>query len=124
MQNMFGAPLLRQCVGMNAIFMRAPNIEAYKKMSTPDTRRKVQEFCLGKVGEVIAATMPHRIVAIGFETLSLFGKSEPDLINAKGRTLTRIGRISGIRALAVLHLSGARISNDDRRAIADRVLNY
>jgi hypothetical protein len=124
LQNMFGVPLLRQCVGINAIFMRAPTIEAYEEMSTPDIRQKVQDFCLGKVREVVAATKPRRIVAIGLQTLSLFGKSERDLVNTKGRTLTRIGDVGGFRALGVLHLSGARISNNDRRAIADRAMNY
>jgi hypothetical protein len=122
LQSMFGVQLLNQCVGLNAIFYRAPSIETYRKNIRPDQRKAIQEFCLPLANEIISICQPKCIVAIGFETLGLFGENAPDLQNEKGRVLTRVGNIFGQEAIGTLHLSGAQISTADRARIRDRIL--
>jgi hypothetical protein len=122
LQSMFGVDLLNQCVGLNAIFYRAPNLETYRNTIRRDQRKTIQEFCMPLANEIISMCQPKCIVAIGFETLSLFGESVPDLQNEKGRVLTRAGNIIGQEAIGTLHLSGAHISTADRARIRDRIL--
>jgi hypothetical protein len=122
MQNMFGTETLKKCVGLNAIFIRSPTVERFRKTVGAKTRKMISDFCLPRAEQIIQAVQPQRIVSIGFETLSLFGNTVPDIKNEKGRTLTRTGQIVGERAIATLHLSGAQISTADRERIRDRVL--
>ncbi len=126
MQRMFGQPYLAQCVGMNAIFLRAPHIDEYKRDFDKSLREQVERFCLAKVAQIIEAIDPVKIVAIGLDTLKLFGESTVDLVSdgEKQRPLTRVGKIAGRPAIATLHLSGAYISNLDRDRIRDRVLAW
>ncbi len=122
MQQMFGCAFLEGSVALNAIFVRAPSVEIFRKAISPLQRAKIEEFCLPRVERIVDAIEPRRIVAIGFETLNLFGGGGPDVRNSKGRVLTRIGQIAGREAIATLHLSGARISTIDRDRIRDRIL--
>jgi len=119
---MFGAELLTRCVGLNAIFVRAPKVEIYRKTVASSVREKIEKFCLPRVEQLIDVMQPQRIVSVGFETLDLFGGGVPDLQNDKGRTLTKIGKIGARKAFATLHLSGAQISTLDRSRIGNRIL--
>lgn len=114
---------LEQCVGLNAIFVRADDIQSYKKNVTPEYRRKIAGFCLPRVIRIINAIQPKRIVTIGFDTLTLFmdGKrGVPGMRRDRGSNpLTRVGQIAGREAVAVLHLTGAWPSRDERRRITD-----
>jgi len=103
-------------------FLRSPTVDDYKRNLDKNVRAQIEAFCLARVVQIVEAINPKSIVAIGFDTLKLFGASTPDLANDKGRTLTRTGIIVGQSALATLHLSGAHISNHDRDSIRDRVL--
>lgn len=126
MRRMFGRQYLAQCVGMNAIFLRAPHVDEYKRDFDKNLREQVEQFCLPKVAQIIEATDPAKVVAIGFDTLNLFGGGIDGLVskgkNGRPRPLTRVGQIAGRQAIATLHLSGARISNTDLDRIRDHVL--
>jgi hypothetical protein len=122
MRSMFGEALLRQCVGLNAIFIRAPSAAEYRKNVDYISRGQIEAFCLPRVLKIVNAVQPRHIVLIGFETLNQFGGGTPELQNDKGRVLTKVGKIAGRPALATLHLNGAQISNVDRARIRDRVL--
>lgn len=122
MRAMFGADLLSQCTGLNAIFFRSPNIAVYQAEVPLARRRQAATFCLDRVQKMTSMLQPSLVVGIGFQTLQLFGPTQPALHNDRGRTLLVAGAIGGIPALASLHLSGARIAAGDRRLIADAVL--
>jgi hypothetical protein len=122
MRELFGLDVIMKSIGMNAIFLRHPTVKKYKKNIERATRHCVANFCREKVLQIIDVTEPQKIVAIGFDTLKLFGPTQPDLKSAKGRCLTCTGTVGERPALATLHLTGARISLVDRDAIRDRVL--
>jgi hypothetical protein len=112
---------------MNAIFLRSPTVDDYKRDFDKTMRAKIKWFCLPRVGQIIEAVDPLKIVVIGLNTLKLFkrfGESVIDLTNEEGRTLTTVGQIVGRRAIATLHLSAAYISNPDRDRIRDLVLEW
>jgi len=123
MQGMFGEGLLERCVAMNAIFVRSPNIECYKKSITRNVRKGIEEFCLPRVRDMVMAMDPQKIVFIVFEAMRFFDRGRSDLKNSKGRGLTLIGSVAGKKALATLHLS-TRISNLDRIGIVERIMNF
>jgi hypothetical protein len=117
-----GQSPVRPRILVNAIFLRSPNIADYNRNVDRQTRAQVTYFCKTHVLQIIDVVDPDKIVVIEFSTLKLFGPTEPDLINAKGRILTRTGKIGNRKAVAMLHLSGAYISNADRDFIRDRIL--
>jgi hypothetical protein len=123
LRDMFGTEPLTRSVGLNAIFVRSPKIAAYGTIDG-ELRNEISHFCLPHVIRIIDAVDPVNVVVMGFATLRLFGAATPDRCNAKGRVLTSVGTIAGRRAIAMLHPSGAHISGEDRRAIADRVLAF
>jgi hypothetical protein len=123
MRRMFGTELLEHCVGMNAIFFRSPDIEHFRTHIDHKLRQEMTGFCLHRVTKILEALRPKTVVAIGFETLALFGETTRVLTNEKsGRVLARTGVIAGRQATGTLHLSGAHISKSDRLAIARHIL--
>jgi hypothetical protein len=121
MRAMFGETLLRDCTGLNAIFFRSPNVATYASEVPLQLRRELADFCLAQATRVVAALRPKMVVGIGFESLRLFGPTNPALNSANGRVLVEAGDIGATPAFATLHLSGARISTSDRAAIASFV---
>jgi hypothetical protein len=128
LRRMFGGEFLERCVGTNAIYIRANSLDDYNKYVDDKLRAKIGEFCFPLVEQMLSAIQPRLVVAIGFATLNLFGGGDADEKSAKsGRVLTRTGQIFGRDALGVLHLTGARISNQDRETISCRIkssINY
>jgi hypothetical protein len=116
MQAIWSKKFLAQCVGLNAIFVRAPSAAIYRKEFN-GTREAIEKFCLGQVNTLVQAINPQKIVVIGLSTLDLFGGGQPVLRNAKGRVLVKEGVVAGRSAYAIMHLSGAQISKVDLNAI-------
>jgi len=124
MRATFGTETLEHCVGMNAIFLRYPNVAHYKRAMSRERRAKAEAFCFEKVQEIINLIKPEKIVTIGFSTLNLFGPTEPlPLPNPKRRSLIHKGMIGNCKAIAMIHLTGARPppSSEERDLIRDCV---
>src|SRR5262249_39251460 len=116
-QKLFDRKFLKQCCGLNRIFVRAPDAATYRQ-EFREYRHSIEEFCLERVIRLVNAIDPQKIVVIGFGTLELFGGGEPRLrSNSNGRTLLKEGQIAGRPAIATMHLSGAQISTPDFHAI-------
>jgi hypothetical protein len=119
---MFGKELLEKCVGLNVIFIRSNTVDDYVNSFSVDERSDILSFCRSRAVEIIEAVRPKKIVAIGFDTLKLFGGSSIDLKgNESSRVLAKKGSIAGRHAIGVLHLSGARISTADRSMLANHI---
>jgi hypothetical protein len=116
MRGLFDQEFLAECSGLNAIFVRAPSADAYRR-EFKETLGAIEKFCMDRVHRLVRAMDPQKIVVIGFAALNLFGSSKPILSNSAGRVLVREGRVAGWPALATLHLSGARISAEDLNSI-------
>ncbi|KPM14910.1 hypothetical protein [Citromicrobium sp. WPS32] len=118
MQKMFDVETLRRSTGSNAIFFRAPSMQRYYDETPVDLMVEIDRFCRTNLLKIIDVLEPKVIVAIGFSALAQFCPSYPIVTSPKGRTLVQLGTIGDRRALATLHLSGARISDPDRAEIA------
>lgn len=120
LQTVFPMSVLETCVGLNAIFLRAKDLATYNELIPARQRARIKDFCLERVQQILDAIEPDNILVIGFETMNLFGgRSEVHLVGREGRPLVKKGRVFGRPALAMLHLSGARISREDRDRIKD-----
>lgn len=121
-QTMFGKDLLKKCVGLNSIFIRSNTIGDYRRCFRPKLRQ-IENFCLPRVKAIVKSIRPRLIVAIGFETLALFGDVEKALSSERNdRVIAKVGQVAGREAFGTLHLSGARISKDDRAQITKFLL--
>lgn len=121
-RSMFRLHMLKRSMSVFAIFLRYPSVLQYEGDICRTKRARVEDFCKEKVHQIIDVTEPEKIIAIGFATLRLFGPTQPDLRNAQGRVLTCTGMIGKRSAMGMLHLTGARMTRDDRCLIRDRVL--
>jgi hypothetical protein len=118
LREIFRKDVLQQCVGLNAVFLRARNVREYEAKVGLRDRRSIEQFCRVQVKALLDAIDPLTIVAIGHGTLDLFGNAHPVLKNNRGQALVKSGKIFERPAYSVLHLSGARIRREDRQEIA------
>lgn len=123
MRIIFSKDVLLQCVGINAIFLRAKNAREYKQHIAPALEMKIRKFCIPHVNSIIETLQPQKIVVIGIETGKLLGTFEPDLrrLRLPNHNLTMTGSIGSYKALCVSHLSGSRLSNEELKIIGDRI---
>jgi hypothetical protein len=110
MQDVFEFERLRQCVGTNAIFLRYPNQNCYRRHVPAEKREKIEKFCMGKVSLIVQAIEPKQIVTIGFAALEMFGQREIELLRPMGTNLalTKTGTVADRKAVGMIHLTGAR----------------
>jgi hypothetical protein len=117
--------MLGNCIGLNVIFSRSPNEEVYNRSLPDELRQDVLDFCLPRVRRLIERLNPKKIIVIGFKTLELIkdGVETPlacsaDLgKNGKHRVLVKSARAFERDVIATLHLTGSRISKNDREKI-------
>jgi hypothetical protein len=109
---------LKACVGKNAIYVRAPDIDVYCKQVPKAVRSDVLAFCMEQNRKLCDALQPQTIVVIGLGTLGLFGRDETALKSEKGHALACSGRVFGRPAIGVVHLTGARLTAPSKRRLA------
>ena len=115
MQKIWGIPTLRNSTGLNAIFFRAPDSKEWRRL---ESRRQLEDFSLERVRRIVETLQPKRLAVIGLQTFRRLAHSTtPALSNGSGRPLIEQGKVWGVPAFGVIHLSGARISGGDLNAI-------
>jgi hypothetical protein len=124
LQDIFGIDLLRHCVGLNAVFFRAPSEEEYHSAYKGSIRKEIEKFCVPKVLTIASVLAPDRILFLGLGTMDLFCVTRPDLVSVKGRVLAKAGRVADRDAIGILHPTGARISGLDRQQIIWRLRRW
>jgi hypothetical protein len=110
MRHVFGVERLQQCVGTNAIFLRYPNQNCYRRHVPGEKREEIEKFCVEKVSLIVRTIKPKQIVTIGFAALEMFGQSEIELLRPIGTNLalTKTGTVADRKAVGMIHLTGAR----------------
>jgi hypothetical protein len=121
LREVFCPEFLRSCVGTNGIFFRAPSADDYRTELDLPLRNDIQRFCRRQVNALIAEMRPRQIVFIGLAAMALFVRGLPERISDTSRILVRSGVVAGCPSLGILHLTGCRISADDRVRIRDRL---
>jgi hypothetical protein len=123
MKEIFPHDILMRSMGLNAIFLRWPRVGDYKTSVPSEMHEDIASFCRKRIQKIIEIVQPQQVVTIGFSTLDLFGAATtPDLRSGSGRVLTRTGTVCGREAIGMLHLTGCRISKEDRVEIRRHLL--
>lgn len=135
--------LLRKSIKLNLIFFRSNNKKCFTSISR-EVRKDIEQFCHGKVREIIIPTKPKIVIAEGiitYDKLKLILKQQPFEFKAETErcSLGNNGRriycnieackkidsdvyCSGYMFLSgLLHLSGARPSENEFRTIRERL---
>jgi hypothetical protein len=117
MQRVWGIPTLKNSVGLNAIFFRAPNMGGWARVER-ELRNKLEAFSLERVQRIVGTLRPRRLAVIGLGTFDwLTRRSEASVRVRNGRVLVKQGELWGVPAFGVIHLSGARVSRADLEAM-------
>lgn len=119
---------LKRCVGMNAIFFRAKSVKEWQGRLPRKVREDAEKFSLWKAEEIVNALAPKRIIVIGYVTMKQ-AVAEQSLVysprtNAEGQALARQFTLWGREAIAIPHLSGARLRSGHRQEIYGFVREY
>lgn len=97
---------LRECVGLNGIFLRSPEVKQYRADVALRDRKRVNAFCHQHVLRIVDLLEPKAIVCIGFDALKLFYRSPPAVLhNEQGKALARAGSVGAHKAIAMFHLT-------------------
>lgn len=112
MRRIWSPTLLIKCVTANSVFFRAPSKRVWSEVPR-GLRYRLEAFSRRKLSEITELICPEMIVAVGLGHLVDFQHSGDPLIS-RGRRLAQPGYIGTIPAVEIIHLSGARLSNDDR----------
>ncbi len=112
----WGQEVVAQCTGLNAIFFRAPSVAAWNRI-TKSLRENLEIFSRDNAERIVRALRPECLIVIGLGTFSWLAQGEPSLHGEKGRVLARRGTLWGCEAIGTVHLSGSRISREDRERL-------
>ena len=116
MREVWGNPFLRRCVGLNGLFFRSPNKKEWARLPL-QIRQDIEKFCKSQTFRIIDVLRPRAIVMIGFRNIAEFEPTDAP-IRCDSSRLIQPGTLWGYPATEIIHLSGARISNDSRGKIA------
>lgn len=114
-RRIFRKELVQNSTGTNINFFRAPSISAWNKVPLPE-RRTAEKQCRGLVSNIIEAIQPENIFIIGLGSFDRIAEGEI-VLRLGNRTLVKAGIFSGVPAYGIMHLSGARDSNNDLLAM-------
>jgi hypothetical protein len=112
-RSIWGAELVNNCTGLNAIFFRAPSVAAWLRVEKP-LRRELEEFSIHHAEEIVRILRPKCLVVIGLGTFNRLLKGQPCLFGERGRVLAKKGYLWGCQTIGTIHITGARINNVDR----------
>lgn len=126
-----GQDILKQSVILPLIFFRSPSITEWKNIKPKEIRKDMEQYSLSKMKEVIDVINPKNILVIGFETYSelrdLLGNVQNEVIGFAcdgKRKLSVISELNGIGIFASIHLTGARISVNDKVLLRERLKEW
>lgn len=106
--------LLAGCMGMNAIFFRAPNVKAWEASNVSE----LEALCLKHTATIIRSVQPKLIVSIGFTRKGLVEPTSGAPLEDNGITLARPATAFGSSAIITCHLTGTRgLTNAHRNMV-------
>lgn len=116
--------LLDTSVAFPILFFRSKNVKSWKKINK-NQRKEMEEFCYGKVKEIMVTIRPRFLLVLGLETYKKLKKhilydvkNEKKILGKKKRgknprNIAYYSEWNGIPVFSMMHPTGARISNYD-----------
>jgi hypothetical protein len=114
LREVFEVGFLKRCTGTNINFFRARNAATYKREVPADLRERCEGFSRDCAGRLVKAINPEKIVVIGFDVIK---KLKVDRQFVRMEEGVQRGNLWGIPAIAVWHLTGTRMTTEQRIVI-------
>jgi hypothetical protein len=121
LQEVFGRELLRACTGTNINFFRAPNDKAYREKVAANLRERCEAFSRDRASRLVEAINPYKIVVIGFDVVK---KLKVDRQFVRREEGVQRGSLWGCPAIAVWHLTGTRMTTEQRLVIRQALREF
>ncbi|GBQ91104.1 hypothetical protein [Asaia krungthepensis] len=122
LRSIWSADRMNDMMGGNINFFRAVSVNEWTTIPLP-VRRELQEHSLGTIQQLVEVYAPRRILVIGLDTLKripghIIDKGHVSSIDpSRHNPIAQEATLWGKPALAVTHLSGARLKAEDRQNI-------
>lgn len=127
--NIWPANRMTDMMGGNINFFRAVSVNEWKTIPL-SVRRELQAHSLRTIQQLVEAYAPKRILVIGLDTLKripghIIDKGHVSSIDpSRHNPIAQEATLWEIPALAVTHLSGARLKAEDRQNIYNYTRNW
>lgn len=121
--------ILTNCVGANINFFRSSCLGwRFDGLgwanNPPEVRRRLEQFCLNEVKSLVREMRPNRILLIGMKAFDLLAAEPSTRYERDNARLCCRGAVLGFDALGVYHLTGARVSTQDRDRVWTEVKRW
>jgi hypothetical protein len=114
LRDIFEVDFLKTTTGSNANFFRSVKDEVYRKAVAPALRERCEAFSRDRAWRLVKATDPETIVVIGFDVIK---KLKVERQFARREEGVQRGMLWGRPAIAVWHLTGMPMTNEQRDVI-------
>jgi len=112
--------ILSDSVASNVVFFRSPDTSEWDTLPY-DRRTSMENFCWNYVEELINRVDPSAVLAIGIRTFDeVTGRlgTDTEVLEKRGQDrLVASSTGSTPRVVGTMHLTGARIANEDRKRL-------
>lgn len=128
----FGEEWLKGALGTNAVFFRCPSTQLWRQLDD-QVRTQIEVFSRDQVMAIIDRVKPKTLVLMGWDALDVLGKkgfvevvaNKPADGRRRRARLAQVGRIAGVRAVAIPHPTAAwknpPVTEEDWSEIVDVV---
>jgi hypothetical protein len=114
LQEILDVEFLKTTTGSNVNFFRARNDETYRATVPRNLRERCEAFSRDRAWRLVKATDPEKIVVIGFDVIK---KLKVERQFARGEEGVQRGKLWGRPTIAVWHLTGTHMTNEQRDVI-------
>jgi len=106
--------------GLNMVFFRAPRLTAWDRIE-PSVKAELERFSLERVERLVAALAPQHLIVIGLRTFRQLAHGDGDTVlrGKRDNRLVAQGTFGGCLTSGIVHLSGARVSGEDRKLLRE-----
>jgi hypothetical protein len=110
----YDVEFLKTCTGTNINFFRARNDAIYRADVPANLRERCETFSRDRAEQLLKTINPYKIVVIGFDVLKKLKVDRQFVCTEAG---VKRGDLWGYPTLAVWHLTGMRMTNEQREVI-------
>ena len=114
LRDIYDVEFLKTCTGTNINFFRAPNDAIYRATVPANLRERCETFSRDRAEQLLKTINPYKIVVIGFDVLK---KLNVDRQFVRTEAGLKRGDLWGYPTIAVWHLTGMHMTNEQREVI-------
>jgi len=115
--------VLSNSVASNVVFFRAPDTDEWDALDKA-RQTSMEDFCWDYIEELVDHVNPEMILTVGLRTFDevtgRMGLEREVVLSRSNSRLLAVSNESAPKVVGMIHLTGARISNDDKSRLYNR----